>query len=720
MKKVELLAPCGTYDSFIAAMKAGADAVYLGLEKFGARANAGNFTYEELEKALFEAHIWGKKVYLTVNTLFKDKEMEELYSFLKDPYEWGLDGVIVQDIGVMNYISRNFPEMEIHASTQAAITSKEGYELLKEYNVTRIVPARELSLDEIRDLFRRTGAEIECFIHGALCYSYSGKCLFSSFLGGRSGNRGRCAQPCRLCYNDKYILSMKDLCTIDIVPELIEAGIASFKIEGRMKSPEYVYGVTSLYRKYIDLYYSGSKYQVSPQDKELLLSLYTRSGNCEGYYHYHNSRNMITIDSPSYDSKANRNDYNITDISAPQRPVKADIIIKEGRNVSIKVYDHEFSAETITDVCPQKAQKLCATVDTVAKQLNKTGNSHIFFEKLNIDLEDGLFIPNGLLNSVRRAGVENFENQIKLKNARVLPERMSLLDASEEIDTAKDKIPSVNVSVLKSDHIKWALKYAGINGIIIPSFLILQLKDSDFCKLTQMLKNSKKDIFIQLPFVFRNDAKCDTSRQILDAVKRMRDQEIKIKGVYCSNFEEISFVKENLDTDIVGDFFAYAYNNEAVKAYKDMGVSKLTVPVELSAKEILNGKIPGAELIIYGKMPMMTTAGCVYNTLNGCNFSKEGHSLYIKDRKGSLLPVFCNCIECNGVIYNSIPTYLGDKDDFMELISPSSVRIMFCDEDEQRFDEVMNLIMGDSKDKGLKYGKAEFNHTRGHFNRGID
>ena len=296
MNRVELLSPAGDYSCFLAAINSGADAVYLSGEKYGARAYAKNFTQEELLNAIDYAHVFNRKVFMTVNTLVKDNELEELYDFLLPYYKQGLDGVIVQDMGVISYIRRNFPDLPVHASTQLAITGLEGINLLEKEGVVRTVLAREVSLDEIRHIHNNSDMEIECFVHGALCYSYSGKCLFSSLVGGRSGNRGRCAGSCRQPYNDKYVLSTKDICCLSIIPDLIDAGIASFKIEGRMKSPEYVAGVTAIYRKYIDIYYSNISKMSSDEIKKkyftgkdfnndlaTLLRLYTRGGNSTGY-----------------------------------------------------------------------------------------------------------------------------------------------------------------------------------------------------------------------------------------------------------------------------------------------------------------------------------------------------------------------------------------------------------------------------------------------------
>ena len=309
-RKIEILAPAGSYAAFRAALNAGADAVYAGGARFGARAFAENFTEDELIQAIREAHFYGRKFYLTVNTLLKDREIADLYDYLAPFYKNGLDAVIVQDMGVVEYIRTYFPNLDIHASTQMTITGAFGAKFAESCGMTRVVPARELSLSEIRQIREQTGLEIECFVHGALCYCYSGQCLLSSLIGGRSGNRGQCAQPCRLPYvfdasssrDPKYYLSPKDICTLEIIPDLVEAGIDSFKIEGRMKKPEYVAAVTAMYRKYADLYLrKGRKgFHVAEEDRRMLLDLYNRGGFSEGYYHTHNGREMISLDRPNH------------------------------------------------------------------------------------------------------------------------------------------------------------------------------------------------------------------------------------------------------------------------------------------------------------------------------------------------------------------------------------------------------------------------------------
>ena len=307
MGKREVLAPAGTYECFRAAINAGADAVYLGGSMFGARAFAGNFEEAELIKAIRTAHLYGRKVYLTVNTLLRNDELEKLVQYVKPYYEEGLDAVIVQDYGVFAVLREAFPGLDLHASTQMTITGKYGAQLLKDMGAARVVPARELSAKEIRDIYDNVDVEIESFVHGALCYCYSGQCLLSSMIGGRSGNRGRCAQPCRLTYSangisEKYLLSPKDMCTIEAVPDILDAGVYSLKIEGRMKSPEYVAGVSYAYRKYVDMYLEKGRdgYRVEEQDIRQLMDLYNRGGFCKGYYYAQNDKSMMTFDRPNH------------------------------------------------------------------------------------------------------------------------------------------------------------------------------------------------------------------------------------------------------------------------------------------------------------------------------------------------------------------------------------------------------------------------------------
>ena len=347
--RVEILAPAGSMECLKAAIAAGADAVYTGGALFGARAYAHNLTEEELLEAIDYVHLHGRRLYLTVNTLIKDREMEkQIYDYLLPYYRQGLDAVIVQDIGLFRFIRKHFPDLPIHASTQMTLTGVDGAKFLEKEGAQRIVTSRELSMAEVKKIADETELEIESFVHGALCYCYSGQCLFSSFIGGRSGNRGQCAQPCRLLYQTpeakkpQYLLSLKDICTLELIPEMIESGSYSFKIEGRMKKPEYAAAVAFQYRKYADLYlkyyeecpagedpaaYAMKKYRVCEEDRQMLLDLYNRGGFHTGYYHTQNGREMVSLNRPNH---------------AGVPAVK--VLAKKGRTVT---------AKAMTDLSPQ-------------------------------------------------------------------------------------------------------------------------------------------------------------------------------------------------------------------------------------------------------------------------------------------------------------------------------------------------------------------------------
>ncbi|MBQ7583527.1 MAG: U32 family peptidase [Lachnospiraceae bacterium] len=403
----ELLSPAGDTDCLNAALAAGCDAVYAGIERFGARAYAGNFTSDEFIRATDRMHVFGKKLYLTLNTLIKPEEFEEIYGLVRPLYEAGLDGVIVQDMGIISLLKEEFGGMEIHASTQMSVSSVYGARLLKDLGVSRIVTSRELSLDEVRDIHEEAGVDIECFIHGAMCYSYSGMCLMSSFLGGRSGNRGRCAGPCRQPYSagrikNKYLLSMKDLCVIDMLDELIDAGIASFKIEGRMKSPAYVYGVTEIYRRNMDsiLENPDRRYAPSEDDRKRLVELYSRGGISDGYYHRHNGLSMMTLERGSY----KREDKEGAEIKRRQLPLRASLRAYAGSELQLEagpVCDPDITVTVTGDVAEQ-AKSRAMTASDFKKQLSKTGDSDFYFDRIEVATDESSFVRISSVNDLRR------------------------------------------------------------------------------------------------------------------------------------------------------------------------------------------------------------------------------------------------------------------------------------------------------------------------------
>ena len=420
----ELLSPAGSYEGFLACIKAGADAVYLGGRKYSARAFADNFSDEEILKAIKYAHLFDVKVYMTVNTLIKEREFDECIEYLRPFADAGIDAFIVQDIGLMKAIRREFKDTELHVSTQAFSESIYSFELFKRLGATRIVPARELSLDEIKALKSSSDLEIETFIHGAMCYSYSGQCLFSSTLGGRSGNRGRCAGPCRQPYTpsfdgktypEQYILSMKDQCTVQILDKLIGAGIDSFKIEGRMKSTEYTAFVTSVYRKYIDRYFEDKeKYRVDEKDLKDLNTVFIRTKIGTGYYLTHSSKDMITFDNPAYASKDEELIKSIKEkyIDSPKKaPINGYCYVKIGEPIMLTV-SYKDKSVTVTGPEAEKSLKTATTAESINKQLCKLGDTPFVFDELTIDCDTDVFVPVSVINDLRRRAAEELLNEL--------------------------------------------------------------------------------------------------------------------------------------------------------------------------------------------------------------------------------------------------------------------------------------------------------------------
>lgn len=699
--KTELLAPAGNYECFLAAIRAGADAVYAGGPRFGARAYAANFTQDELIQAADHAHIYGRKLYLTVNTVLKNREITELYDYISPLYEGGIDGVIVQDAGVIEVLRESFPDLNLHASTQMAITGKEGVLLLKDMGISRVVPARELSLKEIKEIREETGMEIECFIHGALCYSYSGKCLFSSIAGGRSGNRGRCAGPCRLPYNDKYILSAKDISTIEILPELIKAGISSFKIEGRMKSREYVAGVTGIYRKYIDRYlsecYSDRKteYCVDREDLKELDELYTRSGHCRGYYYDHNGADMITVSRPCYDSADDERMKSLFNKYAGQdEKLKCIGYIRavKGEPLYARVECSDVKAECF-GVPVEKALKQPTLEGNIRKQFLKTGDTSYEFEELVIESDDDIFIPVSALNSLRRQVFALLKENMTLPYKRKSDNRFAFNVTSEKRDIkgSGDALPRINIrldsiklfeTVLNSGigdiisvDVKEFNRY-GKNGYTVDPELII--------RTAERIHDKGSSFFLALPPVIRHGY-FDRNKALSDILSKG-----EVDGVIIDNYESLCYLKKSgFKGTVTGDVHLYCTNDPAVYALLKQGIDVLTYPLELNAGELNHLNIKKGELIIYGRAPMMISAQCTQKTLDKC--IKDNGVSDIKDRFGNEFPVVRNCAECYNTILNCVPTMLASKKEIPSGITPDSYRIHFTVEDTDETERVLDF-----------------------------
>ena len=661
MKKVELLAPAGNYDALLGAVNAGADAVYLGGEQYGARAYADNFSRDEIISGIRLAHIYHKKIYLTINTLVKERELEGLYDFLLPFYEAGLDGVIIQDLGVLAYVKRYFPGLELHASTQMTLTGSEGVSFLKEYGVSRVVPARELSLEEIKNL-KETGAEVEIFIHGAMCYCYSGQCLFSSILGGRSGNRGRCAQPCRLPYEinggkECFPLSMRDMCTIDLLPELIESGVDSFKIEGRMKKPSYVAGVTAIYRKYIDQYYEKGSIRVSAQDRQLLSSLYIRSKIGDGYFHRHNGREMLTLESPAYSETDPGILTEIADryVHAPEKvPVDAQIELCSGKPAKLSLRAKE-AVITCEGEIVQEAQKQPLQTEKIEQQIRKTGASLLKVQDIKVKTQGQVFLPIGAINELRRKAVLAMEDKLIAAPSReavpydpyVRPQRQRL----QKRPGGESLRKPLEVCVSTWDQFDQIID-RGLYRIYLDSRLFLE-KETLQKKLS--LKKGNTQIYGSTPYIVREK----DDKTLFDVEDAYKEQ--LIQGVLIRNLESLAILKDSIaKKDLELDYGVYVWNHEALDLLSDKA-SGICLPVELNKGEweelITYGKQKmRLSAVVYGRLPMMITANCLQKTSDGCR-GKSG-TVMLKDRYGKEFPVYHDCRHCYNIVYNSVPLSL--------------------------------------------------------------
>lgn len=771
-KEIELLAPAGSYETFEAVIRAGADAVYLGGSQFGARAYANNFTEGELLRAIDYAHIHGRQVYLTVNTLFKEKELEQgLYDYLLPYYKQGLDAVILQDMGALSLIRREFPGMDIHTSTQMTVAGCGGAAYMKELGASRVVTAREMSLAEIREIRDKVDVEIESFVHGALCYCYSGQCLLSSMLGGRSGNRGRCAQPCRLPYEvfdekkqsikskGNYVLSPKDLCTISGIPELSECGIYSFKIEGRMKQAEYAAGVVSIYRKYIDAYlsdlayarksgkpeaearaYARKRYQVSGEDQKKLMDMGNRSGFTDGYYYRHNGSEMITFGKPNH---AKTNESLQSEIREKYIHVKSDSEeIKEKINGILRlkqdvpaIIDLTCGAHRVSksgDVV-QPAQKQPLTREKVENCMRKTGNTPFIFAELTIEMDENIFMPVQALNQLRRDALESLEEALTSGYRRSAD---SLTERSMEDNLAEKNVPYENVSChsersncdtgaypihmsvsLENRRAAEEVLARGFVSAIYYDSLCYDRKNffADLKEDVERAHKAGKKAYYILPAVFRSRT-TDFYEQNLEQFLNL-----DLDGVVVKSYDSLSFAAKNLSEklDIILDHSIYTWNRKAKELLGDMKPLRDTAPLELNRRELASRDNHNSEMLIYGYLPLMTSAQCVHANTGKC----DGHKTvtYLKDRYGKYFSVKNNCSECYNTVYNTTPLLLFGYRDELSNMGMSGYRISFTIESRDEVRAILD-ICEDTFLTGRRHIKDMYSgeYTNGHYKRGVE
>lgn len=702
-KDFELLAPAGNLEILKGVIESGADAVYVGGSMFGARAYANNFTEEELLEAIDFAHLRGVKVYLTVNTLIKNSEFSKLYDYLLVYYKRGLDAVIVQDIGVVKAIHEYFPSMEIHTSTQMTVTGADGVRFLSQFGVTRVVMAREVSLAEMKRIHEETGMELEAFVHGALCYSYSGQCLFSSILGGRSGNRGRCAQPCRLPYTvegkkDEYILSLKDMCGIKALDKLHDAGVYSLKIEGRMKQLEYACGVVKYYRSYID-----SKKPVSDADYDRIKALGNRCGFTDRYYFDHNGSDMVTYVKPNFVSNAAEPSPEKRKLS-----IEGELVLREGEPGSLTVkrgdVTYKASIEPVSAALKAPLDKKAA-ID----RINKTGDTDFEFSHIKAQIGENVFVPNGALNKLRRDAISGLCDKLLKKYYRndaryadmsrltALPEHVVKSDAAH--DEAINDYTTI-CSCMTRAQLDTLIGYECFDVFYLDfdmydrKTLIQQFADD-----VKSLTKQNKKVYLMMPTIFR----ADSSDYFVTIAKEL--DKVSFEGFVVKNYEEL-YLTENLFTGrkVILDHNMYTFNDVSKSAFFEHGVSGDTVPLELNSKEIMHRNNIGSQMIVYGYYPLMTTANCVHKNTKGCD--KKQKLIYLKDRYNKSFAVCNNCKECYNTIYNSLPTMLTKNISKLKEAGIRSFRYSFTIETPKQIKAVMD-------DKVAEY-------TNGHYKRGVE
>lgn len=756
-----MLSPCGNFDCVKAAVNNGADAVYLGGRLFNARAYASNFDDETLERVCDLCHSFQVKVYVTVNTLYKDEEFEALIPFVDGLYAMGVDGLIMQDLGAIALVRKYWPELPIHASTQLTANSLDDVKAFEAMGLTTAVLSRELNLKEISYIAANTNMRIETFIHGALCVSYSGQCLMSSVLGNRSGNRGRCAQNCRLCYDllcgrekttEGRLLSTKDICTLPLLPELLKTGVASLKIEGRMKSPEYVAGVTGIYRKYLDLFYSGKPYVVGPEDILTLQQLFNRGTFSRGYLKTHSGMEMMCPTHPkhwgvyagkvlSYDRKKQlaairfeksmvpgdgievrtddeegtgtylnkpaeagqkavvsvrgeirenqevwqTYDKRLMDALKPRYemmtrkvPLEAAVSLRAGKPAQLRLTTAGLTAEVKGDI-PSAALNQPLTVESVSAQIGKLGNTIFRAERIDADVEDGLYLNKSSLNSLRNTAIELLHNElISLRKSEKKYPVVSL----PESDNSKTQ-PSLSVfikniaqseAILQSDFVK--LIYIDMNDILI--------KDID--KFVNKAHKLNKIIYAKFPRIWREYIKVNIS----DSFKLCLDT--GVDGWLISNLGHYRAVKDSgkhFALDITGNVL----NSRSYEFWKKLGAESIGLSVEMSREEINElADRSRAEVLAYGRLPLMVTHQCPIGNFagkkqNSIHCAKYRHPEAYTLRCGQdIFRLDTDCKNCICTIETNTPI------DIREDINSFKVKTFRLNFDDEDYEETVAVL----------------------------
>ena len=693
-RSLEILAPAGGVECIRPAVRAGADAVYIGASRFSARSSAHNFDYQQLRDTVRYCHLNGTAVHLACNIIVHDDEIDSAEELIKVACDTGVDALIMQDIGLISLVRKFAPDMPIHGSTQLSVHTRRGVEYLHKMGLTRVVLSRELSKKEIEEIARDCPVELEVFVHGALCMSVSGQCYFSAVLGSRSGNRGGCAQPCRLPFSVRggtgHDLSLKDLSIIDHLRELEEMGIASAKIEGRMKRPEYVAAAVKACRESLD---TGS---VTDDTMEMLSSVFSRSGFTEGYYTGKTGVEMFGVRSKenveAADSKIFGRIHEIYKNERQHIPVDFTLTVKDGQPSRLEAADVDGNTFAAVGMIPEKARTAALDEQRCGKSMGKTGGTPYVLRNIKCDIEDGLMLPASALNLLRNSCLEGISAQresihgIKYTSAERQP-----------AGTRKNRFPD-----------RYRVRFTDDNSMLKDEDIPDEFLDSELIYVPCTLVDKQLERLMDRGFAVALDVPrgmFGIENIVFERMKRAK--QLGINEVLANNVAVIEMAAE-LDMEVHGGFGLNAANTETLSYFQSKGMTDCEVSFELTLEQIseLGGIMP-LGIISGGRLPLMLTRNCpVMNDGRGCKHCKTAHM--IRDRKGIDFPVKCfgSCSE----ILNSVPLFMSDKRDQMKGIDFEVLRFS-VENSVEKLESLRRFREGTAPQKGF---------TRGLYYRGVE
>ncbi len=691
---LEVLSPAGSSDALVAAVQNGADAVYLGYGSFNARMNAKNFTAEQLRQCVSYCHIRGVKVYLTLNTLVRDRELKAAAQVIQEARQAGVDAILVQDLGILQLVRQMAPDMPIHASTQMSVHNLSGVKKAAALGISRVVLARELSRSQIAAICRESPIEVEVFVHGALCMCHSGQCYMSAMIGRRSGNRGQCAQPCRMAYGfdrseNRYPLSLKDNCLVGYLRELEAMGVACIKIEGRMKRAEYVAIATRIYKD------ASLGRPVTGSQLQALRKVFSRQGFTDGYYTGRKGQAMFGTRQEETPDRAlfaqARATYENTEVQ--RVPVTMQLQVRHGFPAALTVRDNQGFWAMCQGAQPEPARRRAITQQELAQRLQKTGGTPYYLTDVQVQLEPGLTLPASAVNTLRRDAL----SRLSALRGQV-PQTRQGTYAAPTVYAPKAAKPVFTVSVQSADQITPALLAFQPARLYMP----LSLAVSGHPRVTAALQ--KLCVCAVLPRVLLDE------RSILAQLGRA-----KARGIQEVLVGNIGMLDPMLRAGFVvrGDFGLNVFNSGAANCYGAMGFASLTASFELTLPQIrdLSKPVP-MELIAYGRLPLMITENCIIHSRTGtCTCGSSRCSLV--DRTGSRFPVLRDGDTCRSVIYNSRKLYWADRLGELAKLGLWAMRLSFTTENDQQVNAVLREhLQGGAFDPGVS--------TRGLYLRGVE